>query len=325
METRPGYVAVGGIILALTVGVLAFVIWFGTGGQRQETRTYRIYFSGSVVGLQTGNPVRYRGVPVGRVTGIEIVPENVGYIGVIVEIAAGTPIVAGNVASLNLAGVTGGVYVEITGGTQGSPPLAAVAPGEPPVIPSAPSPLQQVLLTTPELTDLAAEVLIRAGQVLSEENRRIAAAIRGDIERLNGALAGRSDAAARLAARARSVSAELDGLLAEAGAETMALRSAIGDTAATLDRQAEAARADLGRLSSAYAAAVAQAGRLVAENRPYIRQFTAMGLSQVSLLTGELDALTSALSRIASRLDRSPAEFLFGDIDRGVRVPGLPR
>ena len=55
------------------------------------------------------------------------------------------------------------------------------------------------------------------------------------------------------------------------------------------------------------------------ENREPIRDFTGSGLYEFNLLITDLRGLVSTLSRVTTRLERSPGDFLFGS-RRGVET-----
>jgi phospholipid/cholesterol/gamma-HCH transport system substrate-binding protein len=77
METRASYTIVGAFVLAFIVGIVLAIVWLADVEFDTENQRYHIYFDGTVTGLKTGNPVRYRGIPVGIVTQMEINPDNV--------------------------------------------------------------------------------------------------------------------------------------------------------------------------------------------------------------------------------------------------------
>ncbi len=52
------------------------VVYLGTTSLRKETVAYTSYFDESVTGLDVGSPVRFRGVNVGKVVGIDIAPDR---------------------------------------------------------------------------------------------------------------------------------------------------------------------------------------------------------------------------------------------------------
>lgn len=59
---------------------------------------------------------------------------------------------------------------------------------------------------------------------------------------------------------------------------------------------------------------------MIAENREPIRDFTSTGLYDFSLLIAEMRDLANSLSRVTTRIERDPADFLFGGSRSGVRV-----
>jgi paraquat-inducible protein B len=65
--TLIGSVVLGGVVIA----VIAVVV-LGSGRLFRDTGTFISFFDASVVGLQTGSPVRFRGIPIGQVTEILI-------------------------------------------------------------------------------------------------------------------------------------------------------------------------------------------------------------------------------------------------------------
>ena len=80
MEIRASYLLVGAVVLALVAGLAAFSVWLVRADIDRRVEPYQIAFAGSVTGLQQGSQVRYRGVPVGRVTDIRIDPERVEWV-----------------------------------------------------------------------------------------------------------------------------------------------------------------------------------------------------------------------------------------------------
>ena len=117
METRANYVLVGTSVLIAIAAIIIFIFWLGRSQLSKHEDIYHTYFTGSVTGLSSGSPVRYRGVPVGTVGFIEIDPQNIERILVTLKLRAHTPIKIDTVASLETAGITGGSYVELSGGT----------------------------------------------------------------------------------------------------------------------------------------------------------------------------------------------------------------
>ena len=77
MEDKVNYSLVGAFVLALGAALVAGVLWLAAGvGGRQATDPYQAFIQESVAGLDLQAPVKYLGVDVGKVSGIEIDPQN---------------------------------------------------------------------------------------------------------------------------------------------------------------------------------------------------------------------------------------------------------
>lgn len=72
MEQKTIYFRVGMVLLAGIAMIAGLVLWVGADQFRSGGRKFETYFSESVQGLDVGAAVRFRGVPVGRVTGISM-------------------------------------------------------------------------------------------------------------------------------------------------------------------------------------------------------------------------------------------------------------
>ena len=79
-----------------------------------------------MAGLNVDAPVKYLGVDVGKVSRIEIDPRNSQQVRLHFLIDRGTPIKQDSLAVLKTQGLTGIAYIELSGGSAGSPPLLPV-------------------------------------------------------------------------------------------------------------------------------------------------------------------------------------------------------
>jgi phospholipid/cholesterol/gamma-HCH transport system substrate-binding protein len=89
-----GLFVVTGMGLFLTV-----LVFLGAQSFEKETVTYRTYFDESVQGLDVGSPVKFRGVTIGSVSGIDVAPDRRH-----VEVSSG--IVVSQLVSLKLLDTT---------------------------------------------------------------------------------------------------------------------------------------------------------------------------------------------------------------------------
>jgi phospholipid/cholesterol/gamma-HCH transport system substrate-binding protein len=154
-----------GIFLSVCLVLLVGILLVLSGVRREETIPYFIEFDETVSGLFPGSDVRYRGVPVGRVTNIMVTPAN--RIRVRIEIRPRiVRIRQGTTAQLNPAGITGQLYINLDGGTPEGKPLAANA-----TLPSAPSLFSNLTAELPTILASINSVLVRLDKSLGEEGR----------------------------------------------------------------------------------------------------------------------------------------------------------
>jgi phospholipid/cholesterol/gamma-HCH transport system substrate-binding protein len=72
MGKRPRPALLGAFVIGAIVIVAAAIVTVGSGRFFRNTRTFVIFFQGSVNGLAKGAPVKFRGVPIGTVTDIRL-------------------------------------------------------------------------------------------------------------------------------------------------------------------------------------------------------------------------------------------------------------
>ena len=320
METRAGYIVVGVFVVALVAAAFGFVIFLARFQLHSGITTYQSMFAGSVAGLEVGSRVRYRGVPVGTVRSIRIDPENIARIRVLLDIDEGTPIKADTTASLQLQGVTGIAYVNLTGGTQESPALVRKEGEEYPTIPANPSTLERVLEDLPRLFERAVEVTERLAEVLDVKNRGAISETLDNMRRLTGELASRTETIDRIlldaeatARSARQASETTDRLVTRLESKA----GPITDDAERVMRDARAALADARRASQEFAKVAETLDKIVTENRRPIADFSGQGLYEMTQFMTEARVLVENLNNLVDQIQRDPARFFFGDTKRG--------
>jgi phospholipid/cholesterol/gamma-HCH transport system substrate-binding protein len=306
METRANYVLVGSFVLALIAAAFGFVIWLARVDLEHQPQTYLVYFYGSVSGLQIGSEVQYRGVPVGRITDIGIDAENIERIRVQLELNEGTPVKSDTYATLGLQGITGVAYIQLKGGTQNGHDLVAEGKDDYPVIPSRPSGLEQVLDRAPELLERAIVISERLEQLLSEKNIN---GISSSIDNINSTTQ-------ILANRTKQIDQAItDG--AEAVASLRKLTLDLSKDAGNLTTSAQEAFKDAKKALDAFGKVADNMQAVVSENRPALRDFSQTGLYEFTQFISEARTLITNLSRLSAQLERDPAQFLFGNQQKG--------
>jgi phospholipid/cholesterol/gamma-HCH transport system substrate-binding protein len=309
MEVRASYLLVGSVVLALLMALAVFTVWLVKADVDRDVERYEIAFEGAVTGLQEGSQVRYRGVPVGNVTGIQIDPHDVEQILVTIELKAATPVKTDTVATLEMQGITGVAFVQLRGGSNGAPSLIEDADGDGlPRIQSTPSAIEQVFESTPELLARAVAVVGRMDALLSEENIASVSSTLANVDALTGALGRRSDtvgdAVVDAAGAARQIQ-ELSGRLLELSDEVDRQLGTVGDDVGTTLTDLQSAASSLGDAAD-------ELGGLVGELRQPLNDFAGAGMYEFSQLVSETRVLIAALNRITKEFERDPAGFLLG-------------
>jgi len=311
METRAHYVAVGAFVLALIFVAFVAVLWIAGTQFSAQYAYYDIYFKGAVTGLNKGASVDYNGIPVGRVSDIEIDPENVEQIRVTVEIKKDVVIkenAAANVETNILSGVS---YILITRGTQDAKPLEARKGQRYPVIRARRSTLASISARGPQLLEKAEVILDHLDDLLNDQNRETFAAILTNLRTVTGTFADHSKDFAEVAVHASEALKSMTALLTNVDKSYSSpdglkdqLRLALGDF--------KTAVGDVDRLAKGV-------NLVVQDVRPGIRSFSQRTLNDLDGLIGEVRRLVSGLSRLAAELERDPTRLLFGDRREGYR------
>jgi phospholipid/cholesterol/gamma-HCH transport system substrate-binding protein len=96
-----------GVFFSASIVVfLVIIVWLGGGFREKYTDTYVCYFSWSVQGLNEGSNVMYNGVPIGRISSIDIAPDG-RLVEVLMEIRSDFTVDSQIVAIMQLTGITG--------------------------------------------------------------------------------------------------------------------------------------------------------------------------------------------------------------------------
>ena len=320
METRASYVAVGAFVIGLVVALVAFAVWLGGSRLSQEVDRYLLFASEAPAGLQTGSPVRYRGLGVGTVSQVGIDPQDSQQIRVLIEVAVDTPVLEGASASFERSGITGGVFVQISGGRSGAEMLTPPPDLPYPVIPTRPGQLDQVITSIPEALRQATLLMERAQGFLSDENQRALTEILVNIQTLTEGLSERTDSLTQAVDNIDSLIANLDGLLVSTEDDIRLVIQRLADTLEAVNTEATAVSGALQDMAGAFSGTANEATLLMSDLRPDLREFASTGLYEITLTIGELRVLAQNLARILDRFETGGARVLFGDTDSGVPI-----
>ncbi|MDH3228253.1 MAG: MlaD family protein [Alphaproteobacteria bacterium] len=316
METRASYLLVGIFVIVGITAMLAAAVWVTGSRTDRATVLYDIYFEGSVAGLQPGNAVQYRGIPVGGVVDMRIDPDNVERVLVTIEVAGGTPIREDTEATLALQGITGVSFIQLTGGTQQSPDLRPPPGRDRAVIRSRPSQLAAMIDAAPELLNRAIDVIGQVEKLLGEENLTHIANTLGNIETMTGSLADSGDDIEAMLAEGARTMTDLREVTGRANAMMAAIEGDVGGVA----KDTRIVLAEARKVVTRLAVASDEFAKFMTESREPLSNFSATGLYEFAQLMAEARVLVGALSRLTEQIERDPARFLFGDQQQGVEV-----
>jgi phospholipid/cholesterol/gamma-HCH transport system substrate-binding protein len=285
METKANYAAVGAFVLICVVGVVVTLLWLAGAQYSQEYEYFQTSFKGPVTGLGNGTTVRYNGIDVGRVTDLHFDPNDPQKVIAMLQVKPDLHIRQDSEASIESQGLTGGSYVEISGGTKKSPELVPAYRGQAPFIKSKPSTLQQLEQSAPELFDKLNRAADKINALLSPENVKN---FSGILSNFNVTSKNLTEITTPLAKR----SGDIDAIIANLSHASQKLQPTLVDADDS----------------------VKKFGKLSADADAFVN---GEGLSQLSDLLREARGLVASLTRLSNELDRQPTKLLFGDRHKG--------
>lgn len=169
MENKSHAMAAGIFVLVLTLMLVGLAFWL-----TRDTGSYQDYeltTGDSVSGLQLQAPVRFKGVPVGKVTRIGFDPQVGGNVLVRLAVREGTPITPTTFASLAFQGVTGLSFVQLDDDDN---PQPKVPPGEDGIerLPIKPSQLGRLTESAPAILAQVEDATKRLNDLMSDDNQK---------------------------------------------------------------------------------------------------------------------------------------------------------
>jgi len=189
METKANYVAVGAFVLACAVGLVVTILWLAGVQYSQEYAYYQSNFKGPVTGLGKGTLTRYNGIEVGRITDLSFDPADPSRVIVTVQVQPNLNIREDSIASIDSQGLTGGAFVEISGGSANSPLLVAREGQRYPVLRTKQSTFAQLQQSAPEVVAKLNVAASRLNDLLSDDNRRAIAHVLANLDETTQAVA----------------------------------------------------------------------------------------------------------------------------------------
>lgn len=303
MESRAHALAAGLFTLILGAACVLAVWWFS--GNREAVNHYELISTGVITGLNPQAQVRYRGMSAGKVTDIQVDPQDRRNIIVSIEVKDRLPLTLGTRATLGYQGVTGLAYIQLDDRGGDTTPLVGVD-GRPPQLALESGSLDQIADKTMDALRRFGKLTDKMGAFFDEQNL---ARFKATLVKLESAAAG------------------LDRTFNEAPTTLAAVRSAF--SAENVDRLS-AALANLERISGEATPAVEDIRALMARTTRLMATVDTLAfnagdallentLPQLNSLLRELDDTSAQMRRLINEVETSPQVLISG---RGVRRPG---
>jgi phospholipid/cholesterol/gamma-HCH transport system substrate-binding protein len=297
MEPRVHYVVVGIFVLLLGSATVGLSLWLAFGNVSHEYRTYRVYMNESVSGLFIDAPVKYRGVQVGRVKELTLMPDNPELVQITMDINATVSIKEDTTATLAVQGVTGIASIELSGGSLESPLLKA-KPGEPyPVIQPGQSLFNRVDATVSELIGNLNMVTHDLHALLTPQTRSRFESILENVDALTASVAEQRVAVGESIKSFATFSSNA----ADASAQLPQLMTRLDTAVSTLQTMAD----DI-------SLATREVREQVHAGGDSLQTLGGRTLPEMEALLAEMRQLTSSFQRLSDRLEEDPRAVLYG-------------
>lgn len=303
METRAHHVLIGAFTLIVVAAALLFAMWLAKSSVSRQYDYYDIVFTEAVTGLSQGGMVQYNGIKVGDVAQLKLDPNDPRKVLVRIRVGGDTPIKIDTRAKLGLTGLTGVAFIQLTGGTPGSPPLTAPN-GKIPRIQADDSALQKLLSGSEDIVTNVNDIITRASQLMSKDNVDRISRTLAHLDQITSTVATERDDLRTLIKQLTSASKQMN--------ETLTQTTKLSRNAnALLGNQGKATLASAAAAMKSMQDASQRLNQLLANNSAAISN-GAQGLSQLGPAIKELQHTLRSLRVITSKLESNPRGFLLG-------------
>ena len=305
METKANHVLIGLFTLGVVAALLLFVLWAAKYSSQTKFNEYDIVFNEAVTGLSIGGLVQYNGITVGTVRKLHLAPNDPRKVIARIRVNVDAPVKVDTKAKLGSALLSGVGYVQLSGGTPGSPLLTQTDKQHVPVIVAEESPLQKLLNSTEDIATTITDVLYRINKLISDENTARIGKSLANIQALTDSIAGERENLATLIRNAKQASERLDRTLGNADKTFATINSELTTKLPGMVSKLDRSLAQLDSFTKG-------ADSVLKENRGALNSFASQGLAQVGPTLTEMRLTLRELSRLVSSLQHEPAKFLLG-------------
>lgn len=306
METRAHHVLIGAFTIAIFLLGVGFVLWLSKSHADSEFGYYNVVFTEAVTGLSKGGLVQYNGIKVGEVVLLKLAPDDPRKVVARIRVDADTPIRQDTVAKLGLQGITGVAFIQLSGGSPGSPPLRPTDADPIPTIRSEESAIAKLMSSGEDIVTSVNQSLQRIGQLLSQENIDHVSAALQHFDAIAATVADEREDLGKALHQLADASGQLKSTLNTLNEMATTTNELVRDDARHLLKSAEATLVSIDHLADS-------TGALVSDNRAAINSFSNQGLRQVGPALTDLRETLKALKKLSDQLAGSSSALLGSD------------
>jgi phospholipid/cholesterol/gamma-HCH transport system substrate-binding protein len=226
METKANYAIVGFFTVAVVAAAFLFVFWMSQYGRSGPMSDLIVRIPGSANGLSVGSPVRFNGIQIGSVKALAIDATDPNYSVAFTQVNSDAPIYDSTKAILEIQGLTGAAYIELSGGKPGKTNLMeeAAKTGRPPMLMADQSSVTNLLSTADKILKRADDAIGDIQTFTADARGPLTETVR-NAETFTKALADNADgvnkflaSVGKLSDTVNGLSGRLDGTLASVDA-----------------------------------------------------------------------------------------------------------
>jgi phospholipid/cholesterol/gamma-HCH transport system substrate-binding protein len=213
METKANYAIVGLFTVVVLLLAFGFVYWMSVYGREGQMERLVVRIPGSANGLSIGSAVRFNGIPVGTVRALDFDRKDPRYSLAVTEVRSDSPIYPSTRAVLEIQGLTGAAYIELSGGNPQQERLIekALKAGEVPTLLAEQSGVTNIVATASEIMNRTETTLIQL-QGFVNDNRKPLTSTISNVEVFSQALMNNSKGIDEFLQSVTSLSGTIKGL-----------------------------------------------------------------------------------------------------------------
>ncbi|WP_291204736.1 MlaD family protein [Hyphomonas sp.] len=309
METRANYALIGVLVIVATALVAGFVLWLGQSEFQRDYKAYDIVFEGPV-SLESGAAVRYIGVKVGEVATVRIDKADPSKVRAHIRVSRETPIRVDSTASIQLAGITGITFVQLTAGT--GAPLEG-KPGQPvPVIKSERTLVDQIVAGGAQALGRANLTFDGINRVLTDENIASMGNSIRNIETITAKLAADDGLISEASVTLKNVSAASQAF-EDASRELQTVGVNADASLTEVSGDLKTLVGDFRKVATAATGTLAESQRAVAAATAVMQGPATETFENTAAASQDLRVLINRLDRTVREIERNPQGFVVGE------------